>query len=52
VGGVVAIVALAATFIASTISNTRLLYRREPLPAKKNVQARVDTNPVSGLVVS
>ncbi len=52
VGGVVAIVALAATFIASAISNTRVLYRREPLPAKKNVHARVDTNPVSGLVVS
>jgi archaetidylinositol phosphate synthase len=52
VGGVVAIGALATTFIASAISNTRVLYRREPLPAKKNVKARVDTNPVSGLVVS
>ena len=52
VGGVVALAALAVTFIASAISNTRLLYRREPLPAKKNVHARVDTNPVDGLVVS
>jgi len=52
VGGVVAIGALATTFIASAISNTRVLYRREPLPAKRNVHARVDTNPVSGVVVS
>ena len=52
VGGVVALAALAVTFIASAISNTRLLYRREPLPAKKNVHARVDTKPVDGLVVS
>ena len=51
-GGVVALAALAVTFIASAISNTRVLYRREPLPAKKNAQARVDTNPASGLVVS
>lgn len=52
VGGVVAIGALATTFIASAISNTRLLYRQEPLPARKNMHARVDTKPVSSLVVS
>ena len=52
VGGAVALAALAVTFIASAISNTRILYRREPLPAKKSVQARVDTNPVRSLVVS
>ena len=33
VGGVVAIVALLATFIASAVRNGRLLYRQEPLPA-------------------
>ena len=33
VGGVIAIVALLATFVVSAISNTRTLYRREPLPA-------------------
>jgi len=32
VGGVVAIVGLVATFAASAISNTRALYREEPLP--------------------
>jgi archaetidylinositol phosphate synthase len=32
IGGMVAIAGLAATFIASAISNTRTLYRREPLP--------------------
>jgi hypothetical protein len=52
VGGVIALAALAVTFVASAISNTRLLYRREPLPAKKNLHACVDTNPVSGLVVA
>ena len=32
VGGVIAIVALLATFIASAVKNGRLLYRLEPLP--------------------
>ena len=32
VGGIVAIAGLAATFIASAVSNTRTLYRLEPLP--------------------
>ena len=32
VGGVVGIAALLATFVVSAISNTRLLYQREPLP--------------------
>ena len=32
VGGVVGIAALLATFVATAISNTRTLYRREPLP--------------------
>jgi len=32
VGGLVAIAALLATFVESAISNTRLLYQREPLP--------------------
>ena len=32
VGGGVAIAALLATFVVSAISNTRLLYQREPLP--------------------
>ena len=32
VGGAVAIAGLVATFIASAVSNTRTLYRREPLP--------------------
>jgi archaetidylinositol phosphate synthase len=34
VGGVVAIVGLLATFVASAVSNTRTLYIREPLPPK------------------
>ena len=34
VGGVVGIAALLATFVASAISNTRTLYRREPLPER------------------
>ena len=34
VGGVIAIVALLATFVVSAVSNTRTLYRREPLPAR------------------
>jgi archaetidylinositol phosphate synthase len=32
IGGMVAIAGLVATFIASAVSNTRTLYRREPLP--------------------
>ena len=51
-GGVIAVGALGATFVASAISHTRVLYCREPLPSKTNVHGRVDTNPVSGLVVS
>lgn len=35
IGGVVAIVALAATFIASAVRNGRLLYLQEPLPARQ-----------------
>ena len=34
VGGVVAIVGLALTFIVSAASNTRALYRAEPLPPR------------------
>ena len=34
VGGVIAIAGLLATFVASAISNTRTLYRREPLPTR------------------
>jgi phosphatidylglycerophosphate synthase len=33
VGGAIGAAALLATFIASAVSNTRTLYRREPLPA-------------------
>jgi phosphatidylglycerophosphate synthase len=36
VGGAVAIVGLAATFIASAVTNARHLYRAEPLPAKQD----------------
>ena len=36
VGGVVAIAGLVATFIASAVSNTRTLYRREPLPKSRS----------------
>lgn len=35
VGGVVAMVALLATFAASAVRNGNLLYRREPLPARE-----------------
>lgn len=35
VGGVVAIVALMVTFVASAVRNGRLLYRKEPLPARE-----------------
>jgi phosphatidylglycerophosphate synthase len=35
VGGVVAIVALTVTFVASAVRNGRLLYRREPLPGRE-----------------
>jgi len=34
VGGLVAIAGLLATFVASSVSNTRTLYRREPLPPR------------------
>jgi archaetidylinositol phosphate synthase len=34
VGGLVGIAALLATFVAAAISNTRTLYRREPLPER------------------
>ena len=34
VGGVIGIAALLATFVFSAVSNTRTLYRREPLPAR------------------
>ena len=34
VGGAIAVAGLLATFVASAISNTRTLYRREPLPAR------------------
>jgi len=51
-GGVIAVGALGATVVASAISHTRVLYCREPLPSKTNVHGRVDSNPVSGLVVS
>ena len=33
VGGAIGIAALLATFVFSAVSNTRTLYRREPLPA-------------------
>ena len=35
IGGVVAIVAIVVTFVASALRNGRLLYRREPLPERK-----------------
>ena len=35
IGGVVAIVALTVTFVASAVRNGRLLYRREPLPGRE-----------------
>ena len=34
VGGVIGIAALLGTFVASAVSNTRTLYRREPLPGR------------------
>jgi archaetidylinositol phosphate synthase len=34
IGGVVAIAGLLATFVASSVINTRTLYRREPLPPR------------------
>jgi phosphatidylglycerophosphate synthase len=34
VGGMIGIAALLATFVATAISNTRTLYRREPLPER------------------
>jgi phosphatidylglycerophosphate synthase len=34
IGGIVAIAGLAGTFIASAVRNGRLLYQREPLPAR------------------
>jgi archaetidylinositol phosphate synthase len=37
VGGLVGIAALVATFVAAAISNTRTLYRREPLPERRQV---------------
>ena len=37
VGGVFGIAALLATFLVSAISNTRTLYRREPLPTQKTL---------------
>ncbi|MEX1129116.1 MAG: CDP-alcohol phosphatidyltransferase family protein [Vicinamibacterales bacterium] len=40
VGGVVAIVALVITFLASAIRNGRLLYKLEPLPRKASGLAR------------
>ena len=36
VGGAVAIVGLVVTFVSAAIGNTRELYRREPLPSRKN----------------
>jgi archaetidylinositol phosphate synthase len=47
VGGVAAIAALVATFIASAVSNTRTLYRREPLPAATEGKAQADYTPSS-----
>jgi len=37
VGGMAGVAALLATFLASAISNTRILYRREPLPKATEV---------------
>jgi phosphatidylglycerophosphate synthase len=44
VGGVVAIVGLAATFLASAVSNGRHLYRIEPLPGKANDSGGVESS--------
>jgi phosphatidylglycerophosphate synthase len=41
VGGVVAIAGLLATFIASAVSNTRTLYRREPLPPRQRTEIQL-----------
>jgi phosphatidylglycerophosphate synthase len=41
VGGVVAIAGLVATFIASAVSNTRTLYRREPLPPRQRTEIQM-----------
>ena len=44
VGAAVAIVGLLATFVTSAISNTRILYQREPLPAAPGAaQSTIDT---------
>ena len=45
VGGVIAIAALLVTFVVSAISNTRTLYRLEPLPQSTK------TNPASRTIV-
>ena len=39
VGGTVAIVGLVATFLVSAITNTRALYRAEPLPSREKLAA-------------
>jgi archaetidylinositol phosphate synthase len=43
IGGTVAIVCLIATFIASAVSNTRRLYREEPLPRREPGGVRMNT---------
>jgi archaetidylinositol phosphate synthase len=48
VGGVVAIVALLATFVASALRNGRLLYRLEPLPGQPSIDTvrRLESAPM------
>jgi archaetidylinositol phosphate synthase len=47
VGGIVAIAGLAATFIASAVSNTLKLYRLEPLPKSIPPSSTVAAGPVA-----
>ncbi len=48
VGGAVAIAGLVGTFIASAVSNTRTLYRREPLPERAET-TKITHHRVSGV---
>jgi archaetidylinositol phosphate synthase len=44
VGGVIGIAALLGTFVASAVSNTRTLYRREPLPGRREGTEATESN--------
>jgi phosphatidylglycerophosphate synthase len=52
IGGAIAVAGLLATFVASAVSNTRTLYRREPLPPRGRARDSAVRSAASGQALS